>query len=132
MKTRLKNDIIDVLEYFEHGLADVQEGSDEEQPKLKEIRSILRRLKANGAEQSTSNCNIPLVSVSLPNDIDLGALVNLLKYSNKYEISIQFCPDQIAVYIAKDGVDLKDFGGDFDFAIGCSVAYLNRITGNER
>lgn len=61
MKTRLKNDIIDVMEYFEHGLADVQEGSGEEQPKLKEIRSILRRIKANGAEQSTSNCNIPLV-----------------------------------------------------------------------
>lgn len=52
MKTGLKNNIIDVLEYFEHGLADVQEGSGEKQPKLKEIRSILRRLKANDAEQS--------------------------------------------------------------------------------
>ena len=79
----------------------------------------------------TAQCAIQNVSISLPNDIDLGALANLLKYSNKYEISIQFWPDQIAVYIAKDGVDLKDFGGDFEFAIGCSVAYLNRITGNE-
>lgn len=58
MKTRLKNDIINVLEYFECGLADVQEGSGEEQPKLKEIRSILRRLKANGAEKSDSTCNL--------------------------------------------------------------------------
>jgi len=50
MKTRLKNDIIDVLEYFEYGLADIQEGSGEEQPKLKEIRSILHRLKANSVQ----------------------------------------------------------------------------------
>lgn len=60
------------------------------------------------------------VSGSLPNDIDLGTLANILKYSNKYEISIQFWPSQITVYIAKDGIDLKDFGGDFEFAIGCS------------
>ena len=87
--------------------------------------------KKNETSKTTAQYAIQNVSISLPNDIDLGALANLLKYSNKYEISIQFWPDQIAVYIAKDGVDLKDFGGDFEFAIGCSVAYLNRITGNK-
>ena len=75
---------------------------------------------------------LPGVSVSLPNEIDLSALANLLKYSNKYEISIQFWPDQIAVFICKGGVDLKDFGGDFEFAISSSIAYLDRITGNDR
>jgi hypothetical protein len=30
MNTRLKNDIIDVLAYFEEGLADIQERCDEE------------------------------------------------------------------------------------------------------
>jgi len=29
------------------------------------------RMKANGAEQSESNCNIPLISNSLPNDVPL-------------------------------------------------------------
>jgi len=64
----------------------------------------------------------------LPNDIDLLELKKLLAFSDKYEISIQFWPQQIAVYIAKDGVDLTDFGGDFDFAIGKSIEYLVRIT----
>lgn len=63
----------------------------------------------------------------LPNDIDLSELKKLLKFSNKYEISIQFWPKQIAVYIAKDGMDLIDFGGDFDYVIGKSIRYLNRI-----
>jgi len=63
----------------------------------------------------------------LPNNIKLGKLEKLLQFSNRYEISIQFWPDQIAVYIAKDGVNLTDFGGDFDFAIGNATAYLNRI-----
>ena len=74
--------------------------------------------------------DIPIVSGMLPNEIDLGQLSRLLTYSDKYEISIQFCPKQTAVYIAKDGVDLQDYGGDFDFAIGRSVEYLNRVTGN--
>lgn len=51
----------------------------------------------------------------------------LISYSHKYEISVQFWPDQTAVYIAKDGVDLNSFGGDFDFAIGSSIQYLDRI-----
>lgn len=66
----------------------------------------------------------------LPNKIDLLELQKLLKFSGKYEISIQFWPEQIAVYIAKDGVALIDFGGDAEFAVGKSIEYLNRITGN--
>lgn len=54
-------------------------------------------------------------------------LRNLLEYSNRYEISIQFWPSQTAVYISKDGIDLIDYGGDFDFAVGSSLAYLERI-----
>lgn len=72
------------------------------------------------------------VSGMLPNEIDLEQLSRLLAYSDKYEISIQFWPKQIAVYIAKDGVDLQGYGGDFDFAIGRSIEYLDRVTGNYR
>ena len=59
-------------------------------------------------------------------------LSRLLAYSDKYEISIQFWPKQIAVYIAKDGVDLQDYGGDFNFVIGRSIEYLDRVTGKYR
>ena len=62
MNAKLKNDIIDVLLYFEVGLADIQEGSGEEQSKLKEIRNILRRLKANGANTGDDRCHIQRVS----------------------------------------------------------------------
>ena len=41
----LKSEIIGILEYFEYGLSDVEEGSGEKQSKLKEIRSILKKLK---------------------------------------------------------------------------------------
>ena len=70
------------------------------------------------------------VSGQLPNDINLLELKELLMFSDRYEISIQFWPDQIAVYIAKGGVDLKDFGGDFDFAVTKAIEYLVRITGS--
>lgn len=63
----------------------------------------------------------------LPNNIDLDKLGKLLKYSDRYEISIQFWPDQTAVFIEKDGVELESYGGDFDFAIDSSIAYLRRI-----
>jgi hypothetical protein len=51
----------------------------------------------------------------------------LLSYSSKYEITVQFWPEQTTVDIAKDGIDLESFGGDFDFAIGKSIEYLDRI-----
>lgn len=82
-------------------------------------KSISKEEKDNGV--------LPIVSGMLPNEIDLEQLSRLLAYSDKYEISIQFWPKQIAVYIAKDGVDLQDYGGDFDFAIGRSIEYLDRV-----
>ena len=85
-------------------------------------KSISKEEKGNGV--------LPIVSGMLPNEIDLERLSRLLAYSDKYEISIQFWPEQIAVYIAKDGVDLQDYGGDFDFAIGRSIEYLDRVTDN--
>lgn len=51
----------------------------------------------------------------------------LMGYSNKYEISIQFWPDQTAVYISKDGVELTSYGGSYNHAINSSLDYLNRI-----
>lgn len=54
-------------------------------------------------------------------------LVSLLQYRDRYQINIQFWPDQTAVYIEKDDVDLIDYGGDFDFAIGSALSYLERI-----
>lgn len=67
------------------------------------------------------------VNKPLPNEIDLNKLRELLMFSDRYEISIQFWPDQIAVYIMKDFVDLADFGGSFDFAIEKSISYLRKI-----
>ena len=67
------------------------------------------------------------ILTQLPNGIDLMELKRLLSFSDRYEISIQFWPKQIAVYIAKDGVDLIDFGGDFDFAVGKAIEYLVRV-----
>lgn len=57
----------------------------------------------------------------------LLVLSKLLTFSNKYEITIQFWPDQTTVFIAKDGVELIDFGGDYYFVIEKSLEYLNRI-----
>lgn len=82
------------------------------------------------SKEEKGNVVLPIVSGMLPNEIDLEQLRRLLAYSDKYEISIQFWPEQIAVYIAKDGVYLQDYGGDFDFAIGRTIEYLDRVTGN--
>lgn len=64
----------------------------------------------------------------LPNGINLQKLSTLLAYSDRYEISIQFWPEQTAVYLAKDGVDLNDWGGDFDHAVSSAIGYLERVT----
>ncbi len=68
---------------------------------------------------------------TIGNGIDLIKLGALLTYSNRYEINIQFWPDQTAVFIEKDGVELQSYGGDFDFAIDSSIEYLNRINNNK-
>lgn len=57
----------------------------------------------------------------------LVKLGRLLRYSKKYEINIQFWPDQTAVFIEKGGVELTSYGGDFDHAIDSALEYLNRI-----
>lgn len=64
------------------------------------------------------------------NTTEQHLLTRLLKYSEKYEISIQFWPDQTAVYINKDDVPLYDYGGDREDALTKAIEYLDRITGN--
>lgn len=61
------------------------------------------------------------------NGVDIIKLAALLTYSDRYELNIQFWPDQTAVYIEKDGIELKSYGGDFDFAVDSSIEYLDRI-----
>jgi hypothetical protein len=53
----------------------------------------------------------------------------MLAYAGKYEISIQFWGEgNTNVFIAKDGIDLTDFGGlDPSTAIANCVEYLDRI-----
>lgn len=53
----------------------------------------------------------------------------MIDYAGKYEISIQFWGDSNTnVFIAKDGVELTDFGGlDPAEAIEKTVEYLDRI-----
>ena len=54
-------------------------------------------------------------------------LAELLKFSDTYDISIQFWVDQTAVYISKGGVDLQDYGGSYIHAITSATDYLKRI-----
>jgi hypothetical protein len=65
--------------------------------------------------------------MKLPNNIDLEKLGPLLMYSERYEINIQFWPEQFAIFIAKDGVDLENWGGDFDDIVEQAIEYLERI-----
>jgi len=64
--------------------------------------------------------------MKLHNGIDTVKLAKLLKYAGKYDITIQFW-EQTAVFICKEDVELKDFGGSFDFAIDKAIEYLDRI-----
>jgi hypothetical protein len=61
-------------------------------------------------------------------DSTMRLLKRLLKYSDRYEISIQFWPEQQAVFIAKDGVDLESYGNDLNEALKRSIEYLDRVT----
>lgn len=58
---------------------------------------------------------------------DMRLLSELLKFSDTYDISIQFWVDQTAVYISKGGVDLQDYGGSYNHAITSATDYLKRI-----
>lgn len=60
-------------------------------------------------------------------DKQLDQLRKLLKYSDRYDLSIQFWVEQTVVYITKGDVELNSFGGDFNFAINSALKYLNRI-----
>lgn len=60
-------------------------------------------------------------------DEQLKKLSQLISYSDRYNINIQFWPDQTAVYIDKDDIELQSYGGDFDFAVDSALAYLKRI-----
>lgn len=51
----------------------------------------------------------------------------LYSYCDRYEITCQFWPQQITVFIEKEGVELTSFGGDFDFAVSSSIQFLKRI-----
>lgn len=62
----------------------------------------------------------------------LKMLSSLIGYQNIYEISIQFWPEGVTVYIAKDGIDLTSFGGDFDFSIGKSLRYIEGLVKKQK
>jgi hypothetical protein len=55
-------------------------------------------------------------------------LRKVVKYSERYEISVQFWPEQNAIFIAKDDVDLNSFGSsDLTETLQMGVDYLDRI-----
>lgn len=58
----------------------------------------------------------------LPNDIDMAVLKKILKYSDRYEITIQFWPDLLSVFIEKNDVELASFDN-----LISALEYLNRI-----
>ncbi len=58
----------------------------------------------------------------LPNDIDMAVLKKILKYSDRYEITIQFWPDLLSVFIEKNDVELASFDN-----LVSALEYLNRI-----
>jgi len=58
----------------------------------------------------------------------MTALEKLIKYSDRYQISIQFWPEQTAVFIMKDDVDLESFGAyDLEEVVKAALDYLDRI-----
>ncbi len=60
--------------------------------------------------------------------INVKNLDKLISYSDRYEINIQFWPNQISVYLSKDGVDLNSWGSsEPNFAIVEAIKYLDRI-----
>lgn len=61
-------------------------------------------------------------------EIIIGSLLTrIIRYSNRYEINVQFWPDQWAIYISKDDVELTSFGGNPEETLRCGVEYLDRI-----
>jgi hypothetical protein len=61
-------------------------------------------------------------------EIIIGSLLTkIMRYSKKYEISVQFWPDQWAIFINKDGIELTSFGGEPENTLRRGVEYLDRI-----
>ena len=58
-------------------------------------------------------------------------LNKLLAYSDRYQINIQFWPNQTSVFVMKHLVDLHSSGGDFDDAVDSALAYLKRVNREE-
>lgn len=56
----------------------------------------------------------------------ISQIEELLSFSDTYEISIQFWPEQTAVFISKDGIALESYGGSFD-VIKAAINYLSKI-----
>lgn len=55
-------------------------------------------------------------------------LFQLLSYTYKYDITIQFWVESTNIYINKANVELQSYGGSFDYSVGKALDYLNRIT----
>lgn len=50
------------------------------------------------------------------------------QWSKIYELNFQFWPKQCAVYIAREGIDLKDFGEyDMESIFKRTIEYLTKI-----
>lgn len=59
---------------------------------------------------------------------EIQLLKRVVSYSDRYQISIQFWPDQCAVYIMKDDVDLNSFGSSqIETTLKMALDYLDRI-----
>jgi len=55
-------------------------------------------------------------------------LSKVIKYSEKYEINIQFWPDQKSVFVSKDGIELNSWGAsELEFPLKSAIEYLDRI-----
>jgi hypothetical protein len=64
----------------------------------------------------------------MSDEIIIGNLLTrIMRYSNKYEISVQFWPEQWTIFIAKDGVDLQSYGGEPENTLKRGIEYLDRI-----
>jgi len=100
-------------------------------PYLSEIKLDPMECIGYGLSQEDAEKIRDFYKKPLPNEIDLTLLSELLMYSDRYEINIQFWPNMITVYIAKDGIDLCDYGGDFFFAVVKSLQYLKRVNNEE-
>lgn len=120
-------EMLDLLHGQQDKIKELQKENKDRAFQFKQREDIFSR-KINEQANEISDLQEKIESLSIPKHLEISPLQELLKYSTKYEINIQFWPDQTAVFIAKDGVDLTDFGGDFDTVIQQGIDYLTRIS----